>query len=332
MSETGKSAAKPKIAAKKAAPKTSRGLGRGLSSLLGDNAVATALGDQVVASPTQKASLPNSNKGSDTGSLTGVSVRNLPVEWINPGPWQPRRVFDQDGLQELAASMRQQGVVQPILVRTNPDKPGRYQIIAGERRWRAAQIARLHEIPALIREMGEKDASEIALIENIQRRDLNVIEEAHAYKSLIDIHNYKQAELSEIIGKSRPHIANLMRLLSLPDTVQTLVSDGSLTMGQVRPLVGHDDAERLARYIYEKSLSAREAELIAKQGIPHPKSAIIAAQKSADIRDLEQSAKRDLGIALSLDWKEESERGSIKIAVQSLDEFEDILRKLGLKL
>ena len=223
LTETNSVTAQSKPVAKKASAKASRGLGRGLSSLLGDSAVSATLGEQ----PTPVAKTETKSQ-SETGSITGTSVRNLPVEWINPGPWQPRRVFDQDGLQELAASMRQQGVVQPILVRPNPEKPSRYQIIAGERRWRAAQIAQLHEIPALIRDMNDKDASEIALIENIQRRDLNVIEEARAYQTLIDMHGYKQQELSEIIGKSRPHITNLMRLLGLPDTVQMMVADAEL--------------------------------------------------------------------------------------------------------
>jgi len=327
LTEMNPVTAQSKPVAKKASAKASRGLGRGLSSLLGDSAVSATLGEQ----PTPVAKTETKSQ-TETGSMTGTSVRNLPVEWINPGPWQPRRVFDQDGLQELAASMRQQGVVQPILVRPNPEKPSRYQIIAGERRWRAAQIAQLHEIPALIRDMNDKDASEIALIENIQRRDLNVIEEARAYQTLIDMHGYKQQELSEIIGKSRPHITNLIRLLGLPDTVQMMVADAELTMGQVRPLIGHENAEQLARYIKEKSLSARDAETIAKFGLPQKKSSNGMSEKSSDIKALEDSAKRDLGISLSLDWKEDSERGAIKISVRSLEEFEDILKKIGLTL
>ena len=319
--------AQPKATAKKAASKTSRGLGRGLSSLLGDSAVTAALGEQNPAA--QPAAMAQST---DAVSMTGTTVRNLPVEWINPGPWQPRRVFDQDGLQELAASMRQQGIVQPILVRPNPDKPSRYQIIAGERRWRASQIAQLHEIPALIREMSDKDASEIALIENIQRRDLHVIEEAQAYQTLIEMHGYTQQELSEIIGKSRPHITNLMRLLSLPEAVQMMVANAEMTMGQVRPLIGHDDATALANYIKEKSLSAREAEKLAKFGITKSTTSGPKSEKSSDIRALEENAKRELGMAMSLDWKEDSERGTIKISVHSLEEFEDILMKLGVSL
>ena len=324
---TGSGKIAPKTIAKKTAAKTNRGLGRGLSSLLGDSAVTAALGDQ---SP-QAQPAPVS-QSADSSSMTGTAVRNLPVEWINPGPWQPRRVFEQDGLQELAASMRQQGIVQPILVRPNPDKPSRYQIIAGERRWRAAQIAQLHEIPALIRDMSDKDASEIALIENIQRRDLHVIEEAQAYQTLLEMHGYTQQELSEIIGKSRPHITNLMRLLTLPEAVQMMVASSELTMGQVRPLIGHENAAQLARYIKEKSLSSRDAEKLAKFGIPQKSSTGGTSNKSSDIKALEDSAKRDLGLAMALDWKEDTERGTIKISVRSLDEFEDILKRLGLPL
>ena len=328
MSETGKSSR----------VKPNRGLGRGLSSLLGDGAATATMRDanHPASNPENSplaAAVPAADAKTEqtAATLPQNAVRMLPVEWINPGPWQPRRLFEQDGLQELAASMQQQGVVQPILVRANPEQAGRYQIIAGERRWRAAQMAQLHEVPALIRDLSDKDASEIALIENIQRRDLNVIEEALGYQTLIELHDYTQQALANIMGKSRPHITNLMRLLSLPDWVQTKLSTSDLSMGQVRPLIGHPEAEKLARYILEKNLSAREAEKLAKQGIPTAKPKQDIENKSSDIKALEDNARHHLGLSLKLDWKEDKERGTIQVAVRSLDEFEDILKKLGLE-
>ena len=159
------------------------------------------------------------------------------MEWINVGPWQPRRNFDREQLDELAGSIHQKGIVQPILLRPFPTKPGRFQLVAGERRWRAAQIAQLHDIPSVVRDLSDAECYEIALIENIQRQDLSVIDEAQGYANLMEINGYTQDQLSKTIGKSRSHIANLLRLLALPELVQALLRDGELTMGQARPLI-----------------------------------------------------------------------------------------------
>ena len=196
-----------------------RGLGRGLSTLLGDGGIAA--GANQVVPPDKR------------------EYQQIPVEWINVGPWQPRRKFEREKLDELAVSIRQKGIVQPILLRPTPDQPGRFQIVAGERRWRAAQIAQLHEIPSVIRDLTDAECYEVALIENIQRQDLSVIDEAQGYANLLEITRCTQDHLSKIIGKSRSHIANLLRLLGLPESVQVLLRDGALKMGQVRPLVGH---------------------------------------------------------------------------------------------
>ena len=309
MSETGKS---------KAQSKPTKGLGRGLSSLLGDAAPALAPEGSAAA----KAS----------GQMAGprpTEVRLVPVEWINPGPWQPRRIFDRAALEELAQSMAENGIVQPILVRPNPQKEGRFELIAGERRWRAAQIARLHDIPTIIRELSDKQAAELSLIENIQRQDLSAIEEARGYRSLIEAHSYSQEDLAKIVGKSRPHIANMMRLLNLPDEVHQMILSGVLSAGQARPLIGHDDALALAKIVVEKGLSAREVEKLARHELADEK-ATQKPEKSSDIRALEKKAKDRLGLRLAVDWDEKKEKGAIKFTVSSFAQLDMILEKLGL--
>ena len=302
---------KSAIAAKSVA--TTRGLGRGLSTLLGDSGIAMAANQ---AAPSDKR-----------------EYQQIPVELINVGPWQPRRQFDREQLEELASSIREKGIVQPVLLRPTPDQPGRFQLVAGERRWRAAQIARLHEIPAVVRELTDAECYEIALIENIQRQDLSVIDEAQGYAKLLEINSYTQDQLAKIIGKSRSHIANLLRLLGLPVTVQGLLRDGHLTMGQARPLVGHPQAEILAQKIVAKGLSARQAEALTKTVISGsaPTAKMLAtAEKSADIKVLEQRAARELGLAMSIDWNMQAETGKLQIECQSLEQMTDILEKLGL--
>ena len=294
-------------------PSTARGLGRGLSTLLGDSSIAATAGQ--------------------TASPDSREFQYIPVEWINVGPWQPRRQFDRAQLDELASSIREKGIVQPVLLRPTPDQPGRFQLVAGERRWRAAQTARLHEIPAVVRELTDAECYEIALIENIQRQDLSVIDEAQGYAKLLEINSYTQDQLAKIIGKSRSHIANLLRLLGLPVSVQSLLRDGHLTMGQARPLVGHSQAEILAQKIVARGLSARQAEALTKTAIsgsaPTTKNPPIAG-KSADIRSLEQRAARELGLAMSIDWNKEAETGRLQIECRSLEQMTDILEKLGL--
>ena len=294
-------------------PSTARGLGRGLSTLLGDSGIAATAGQ--------------------TASPDSREFQYIPVEWINVGPWQPRRQFDRAQLDELACSIREKGIVQPVLLRPAPDQPGRFQLVAGERRWRAAQIARLHEIPAVVRELTDAECYEIALIENIQRQDLSVIDEAQGYAKLLEINSYTQDQLAKIIGKSRSHIANLLRLLGLPVTVQGLRRAGHLTMGQARPLVGHPQAEILAQKIVAKGLSARQAEALIKTVISGtaPTAKMPAqAEKSADIKALEQRAARELGLAMSIDWNMQAETGKLQIECQSLEQMSDILEKLGL--
>ena len=302
---------------KQAPKKPTKGLGRGLSSLLGDAAPAlapeTAAGTKPVAA----------------GGPRPTEVRLVPVEWINPGPWQPRRIFDKAALEELAQSMAENGIVQPILVRPNPAKEGRFELIAGERRWRAAQMARLHDIPTIIRELSDKQASEFSLIENIQRQDLTAIEEARGYRALIEAHSYTQDDLAQIVGKSRPHIANMMRLLNLPDEVHNMILQGKLTAGQARPLIGHEDAVALAKQVVEQGLSAREVERLARHEAAAEKPSK-KPEKSSDIKALEKKARDVLGLRLAVDWDEASEKGVIKFTVSSFAQLDMILEKLGL--
>ena len=299
--------------AKPAAGK-SRGLGRGLSSLLGDAGVAAG------------------NAGgaaSGTGEASALSgLTELPIEWINSGPWQPRRRFDTDSLAELAESIRSKGLVQPVLVRPRAGTANRYELIAGERRWRAAQMAQLHNIPAIIRELGDEEAYELALIENIQRADLSAIEEAEGYRQLIDSFGYTQEQLSEIIGKSRSHIANLMRLLGLPEEVRDMIVDGRLTMGQARPLIGQEHCVALARQIADRGLSARQAEaLVAKPpqrkagGSPKP-------AKSADLENVEAMLRGKLGLGLDIDWNEKNGTGKMTIRFATLEQMDGVMAKL----
>ena len=292
---------------------TTRGLGRGLSTLLGDSDIAAAANQGVTSDERE--------------------YQQIPLEWINVGPWQPRRKFDREQLDELAGSIRQKGIVQPILLRPNPNEPGRFQLVAGERRWRAAQIAQLHEIPSVVRDLSDAECYEIALIENIQRQDLSVIDEAQGYANLLEINRCTQDQLSKIIGKSRSHIANLLRLLGLPETVQSMLRDGALTMGQARPLIGHPQAETLAKIIVAKGLSARQAEALIKtaaNGAEPAAKQSAATEKQADIRAIEQRAAVKLGLAMSINWNERTETGRVQIDCQSLEQMTLILVKLGL--
>ena len=327
-----------------------RGLGRGLSSLLGDAGIAAATapntGSANMAPATTSAPdmAPKPEMG-DTPSATvaGAAVGgviDIPVEWINSGPWQPRLKFDKSALQELAASIRQKGIMQPVLVRQSADNPQRYQLIAGERRWRAAQLAQLHSIPAILRDVSDVEAYELALIENVQRSDLTVIEEALGYQNLISKHKYKQEQLSELIGKSRSHIANLLRLLSLPNDVMSLVADGQLTMGQVRPLIGHDNASALAEEIVSKGLSARQAEALAKRRTESDdvygqqaggKGGQAGSAKSPDILALEARAAEQLGLAMTVDWDASKASGKLVFHCEDFAQITFILEQLGLE-
>lgn len=282
------------------------GLGRGLSALLGDS---------ISEAPV--------SGGSERSSASGV--RLLPVSAMAPHPGQPRRHFDEAALDDLAESIASRGLIQPIVVRPHGHS---YQIVAGERRWRAAQRARLHEVPVLVRELSDAETMEIALVENIQREDLNAIEEAEAYSRLIGEFGHTQEALARLVHKSRSHVANLLRLLDLPQPVRQMVIEGSIEMGHARALIGAPDAERLARAVAEKGLSVRETEKLAREAKPgaQRKNGEGAGGRNADIEALE----RQLGDVLGLNVKiaHGGKGGTLTLAYSTLDQLDMVCQRL----
>ena len=252
------------------------------------------------------------------------AVQTIAVIDIEPGPFQPRKSINRDRLEELAASMRSRGVLQPLLLRAHPGNPGQFQIIAGERRWRAAQLAGLHEVPALVRDFTDSDAMAAGLVENLQRQDLDPIEEAEGFVRLIEEFGLTQDELSNAVGKSRPHIANQMRLLSLPDSVQSLVREGLLSAGHARALVGHPEPEVLARKVVAGKLSVRQTEALAQEKkAGKKKSRNGRAEDQGEIRAMERELTTRLGMRVTIDFN--GSGGMLKIAYSSLDQFDTLL-------
>lgn len=291
-------------------PTKNRGLGRGLSALMAD----------VVAEESPKGA-PSEPRRADM---------MVPIEKIKPNPEQPRRTFTQEQLDDLAASVKEKGVIQPLIVRPSPSVEGEYEIVAGERRWRASQMAKLHQLPVIVREYSDTEALEVAIIENIQRADLNAIEEAAGYRDLMDRFGHTQEKVSEALGKSRSHIANLLRLLNLPDDVQAFVRDGQLTAGHARTLVTADNASALAREIISKGLSVRAAEKLAKGPVPSkPRSSSPKAEKDADTKALEADLSAATGMKVQIDHKAGGEAGTVTIRYQNLDQLDDICGKLS---
>ncbi len=281
-----------------------RGLGRGLSALMAD----------VAPEENNTTSAPRSD-------LT------VPIEKLVPNPDQPRRVFTDDQLEELANSIRTKGVLQPLIVRPNPKNTEQYEIVAGERRWRASQLAQLHEVPVLVREFDDIEVLEVAIIENIQRADLNAIEEAAGYKQLMFKFGHTQEKLAEALGKSRSHIANLMRLLNLPDLIQDMVSKGDLSAGHARALITAPNPEELAKVVVAKGLSVRETERLAKGTVatPKPKTASTpqtTPAKDADTKALEGDLSATLKMKVQIDHKAGSESGRVTISYDTLDELD----------
>jgi len=257
----------------------------------------------------------------------------VPVDRIRPNPDQPRRSFNADALNELAASIREKGVIQPLIVRTDPKAPDLYQIIAGERRWRAAQIAQLHDVPVILRAMTDSEVLEVAIIENIQRADLNAIDEAAGYRQLMDRFGHTQEQLATGLSKSRSHIANLLRLLNLPAEVQEHVVEGRLSAGHVRTLVGRDDAVVLARQMISGSMSVRDAEKLTKGSgrstQTKGKSAKAALTKDPDTLQIERELASALGLGVSIDHKAGEESGKLTLSYRSLEQLDDLMRVLS---
>ncbi len=281
-----------------------RTLGRGLSALFGEDA--------------------------DAPPETRKATREIPIEQIRPGRYQPRRHFDPDAIATLAASIREKGILQPLLVRPLPHLINTYELIAGERRWRAAQQAQLHEVPVLIRDLSDRETLEIALIENLQREDLNPMEEADAYARLMNEFQHTQEELARAVGKSRSHVANTLRLLVLPETVRDHLTEGRLTAGHARSLIGLEQAENVARDIIARGLNVRQTEALV-QRLRQPTPAASAARKpsllDADTIELERLVSAGLGLAVKIRHK--GNGGDILIQYKNFDQLDHLIRKLS---
>jgi ParB family chromosome partitioning protein len=283
-----------------------RGLGRGLSSLLGEAAREQPIGSE---------------------AARAAGIQTLPVGQIVPNPDQPRRHFDEDALDELAASLKASGLIQPIVVRP---KGAVYEIVAGERRWRAAQRAQLHDVPVIVRTLSDAETVELAIVENVQRQDLNAIEEAEAYQRLIKEYGHTQDALGRIVGKSRSHIANLLRLLDLPVFVREAVADGRLTMGHARALITAADPEGLAREVIARGLSVRDTEALARGPKAKREREPAAASykgESADILQLQRQLGDQLGLKVAIQHGDKG--GAVTIAYATLDQLDMVCQRLS---
>ena len=297
---------------KSAAPAGARpkNLGRGLAALFGEESADYAELDK--ARP----------------------AKAVPIEFLRPGKYQPRQRFDQSQIQSLVDSIKEKGILQPILVRRLANEPNAYEIVAGERRWRAAQLAQLHEVPVNIRELSDRDALEIALVENIQRENLNAIEEADGYRRLMEEFKHTQEDLAKAVGKSRSHVANLLRLLSLPEGIRLLVESGELSAGHARALIGIEDAEALAKQAVAEDLSVRQIEELAKaerrksagksEGEGAKKK---SAPRDANIIALERDLTNLLGLKVGISF--DGKGGVLSVHYKTLDQLDDVLRRMG---
>ena len=294
-----------------------KNLGRGLNALFGEQDDAAPVAPPMAA-PTPAVPAPTPVTASST-------LTKLPLDLLTPSKFQPRHRFDEESLDELAKSIAEKGVLQPLLVRPNPNLPGTYEIVAGERRWRAAQRANVHEVPVNLTDLSDSETLEVALIENLQRQDLSPVEEALSYKRLMDEFGHTPERLAEAMGKSRPHVVNLLRLLTLPDSILTMLDLGTLTMGQARPLIGLAQAEVLAKQIVKKGMSAREAERLAKGYGKH--KAVQRLMKDADTVALEQSLEKATGYKVNVSFN--GKGGVVSVAYANLEQLDDIVRRLS---
>jgi len=292
-----------------------KGLGQGLGALLGSiDADADRLDGAVPSS---------------------TDVTTLGIDKMAPSPFQPRQQFDPVALEQLAQSLASNGMLQPILVRPSDSQPGQYEIVAGERRWRAAQIAQLHDVPVVVRTLNNRQTLEAAVLENVQRQDLSAIEEARGYNRLVADFNYSAQEIADGIGKSRPHVVNTLRLLELPENVQKLADQGKISAGHARAIIGVDNAVELARMVLEQGLSVRQLEAIVRKqraDAEQPTGAPIAptpkkSKKDADTLAVEKQMTELLGLQVSID--ETNGKGTITFSYSDYDQLDDVLRRLG---
>ncbi len=279
-----------------------KGLGRGLSALMGDDEEDYAALDQV------------------------KSQKDLPIEFLIPSPFQPRHRFDENDLRDLVASVREHGILQPILVRRHGDTSDRYEIIAGERRWRAAQQARLTKVPVVIKDFNDEEALEVALIENVQREDLTPVEEAQGYQRLMEEFEHTQEQVSKLIGRSRSHIANTLRLLNLPIEVREMLHTGLLTAGHGRALLNDPNPVATAKKIVAGGLNVRETEALAPK---KKRAATTPAAKDADTLALERDLSTAVGLPVTISFKGEKKGGTLKVAYSTLEQLDEICRRLS---
>ncbi len=300
-------------------PTSRRGLGRGLSALLGETDPA------LVTSAAPAAAV------AEVAAAEGLTARQTPIELLRRNPDQPRRSFNDEELDELAASIREKGILQPILVRPAPGAPGEFQIVAGERRWRAAQKAGLHEVPILVRAFDDLDVLEIGIIENVQRADLNPLEEAMGYRTLIDRFGRTQDAVATTVGKSRSHVANLLRLLNLPASVRDHLAEGRLTAGHARAIATAPDPEALSDAIIRQGLSVRQAEDLARKSLERGPTRKSSKSRAGAPRDADTAAlEHDLSEALGLEVRVEDRDGvgEVRILYQDLEQLDEICRRL----
>jgi len=283
--------------------KDRKGLGRGLSALMADIDRDTKI---------------------TSNTVSNTSSNMLPIEKVIANPNQPRQDFNKEDLEDLTQSIASRGIIQPIIVRVSKENNDLYQIVAGERRWRAAQKAQLHEVPVVVRDFTDEELLEVAIIENVQRSNLNPVEEALAYKALIDNFNYTQEQVATGLGKSRSHVANLLRLLNLPEKVLKYVRVGSLSSGHARTLVGHKQALALANIMIEENMSVREAEIYVKQRLDRKNLNKKINRKDADTRALEADLFTNIKMKVSIDHKEIKGSGKLIISYNDLDELEKL--------
>ncbi|MDI2112639.1 ParB/RepB/Spo0J family partition protein [Commensalibacter nepenthis] len=285
-------------------------LGRGLAALLGNAAVEDTV--------------KHSRQNNADMSTSPISLLNVPIEFIEPGPFQPRQVMMPEALQELADSIKHHGILQPLLVREKPGSEGQYQIIAGERRWRAAQLATIHEVPVRVCQLSDSDAMAAALVENLQRADLNIVEEAEGFSRLLKEFELTQDELASAVGKSRPHIANTIRLLQLPEEVRLYLKEGKLTAGHARALLMHPNPVVAAKEIIQRGLTVRQTEeLVKRDQEKKPKTHQEIEPLDAEIKLLEKDLRSKLGLNIQI--KFDGKGGSVQIYYKSLEQFDELL-------
>tara|TARA_B100000900_G_C20574506_1_gene714765 strand:- start:264 stop:1121 length:858 start_codon:yes stop_codon:yes gene_type:complete len=263
--------------------------------------------------------------GSETDKRSN-NFKMIPIELIKPGPWQPRKSFDKNELESLSSSIKKQGIIQPIILKSNKNLKNQYLLIAGERRWRACQLAKIHEIPAVIRDdIDDEKVAELSLVENIQRSELNPIEEAEGYQSLLNKYKYTQEDVSKAVGKSRSYIANIIRLLTLSDMAKDFLLQKKLTIGQIRPLIGHKDTDIYLEIIKKNNLSSRQVEKLIKKGkVSEFKSKI----RDINIIKLEKELSELIGLGVHIDFDNVTEKGNIKLECKNLREFNYIIGKI----